>query len=141
MPGEPVSESVSNQEADFFRIVMREDWQKYGVVIRCKSTSMSKFKLVLFDRDGTRWLSSWTMFNIDFFISKIEFLNQNCVQNSGVARNFLWGLPEIFQNLPWSPLFFPMPDSPTTSLGLPPLPTPLAQNPIFELIIGLKIEF
>lgn len=53
MPGEPVSESVSNQEADFFRIVMREDWQKYGVVIRCKSTSMSKFKLVLFDRDGT----------------------------------------------------------------------------------------
>uniref|UniRef100_A0A914EH59 J domain-containing protein n=1 Tax=Acrobeloides nanus TaxID=290746 RepID=A0A914EH59_9BILA len=53
MPGEPVSESVSNQEADFFRIVMREDWQKYGVVIRCKSTSMSKFKLVLFDRDGS----------------------------------------------------------------------------------------
>jgi hypothetical protein len=73
MPGEPVSESVSNQEADFFRIVMREEWQKYGVVIRCKSTSMSKFKLVLFDRDGTSWLSNWTMFNIDFLYRKSNF--------------------------------------------------------------------
>ncbi|KAI1717121.1 dnaJ domain-containing protein [Ditylenchus destructor] len=51
-PGIAISESVANQEAAFFRIKMEEKFAKHGVVIKCKSNSMSKFKLVLFDREG-----------------------------------------------------------------------------------------
>uniref|UniRef100_A0A915DYH9 J domain-containing protein n=1 Tax=Ditylenchus dipsaci TaxID=166011 RepID=A0A915DYH9_9BILA len=51
-PGIPVADSVGNQEAHFFRVKMEERFAKEGVVIRCKSSSMSKFKLVLFDKEG-----------------------------------------------------------------------------------------
>ncbi|KAH7724462.1 DnaJ domain-containing protein [Aphelenchoides avenae] len=51
-PGLTVSESLSNQEADFYRVPMREEWTKYGICIRCRSPAMSKFKLVLFDKEG-----------------------------------------------------------------------------------------
>ncbi len=44
-PGQPISESVSNQEADFYCIHMNESFARHGVVIRAISKSMSKFKL------------------------------------------------------------------------------------------------
>jgi len=47
-----ISESVGNQEARFYRIKMTEQLAKHGVMIKCKSYSGSKFKLVLFDREG-----------------------------------------------------------------------------------------
>lgn len=40
------------QEAAFFKITMKRQWEKHGLVIICKSAQMSKFKLVLFDKDG-----------------------------------------------------------------------------------------
>lgn len=51
-PGIWVSDTVGNQEAKFFRVKMTEELAKYGVMIKCKSSSGSKFKLVLFDREG-----------------------------------------------------------------------------------------
>ncbi|KAI6176696.1 DnaJ domain protein [Aphelenchoides bicaudatus] len=51
-PGVWVSESVGNQEGRFYKIHMTEELAKHGVVIKCKSYSGSKFKLVLFDKEG-----------------------------------------------------------------------------------------
>ncbi|KAI6201157.1 J domain-containing protein [Aphelenchoides besseyi] len=51
-PGIWVTESVANQEAHFYRVNMTEELGKHGVVIRCKAPSGSKFKLVLFDKEG-----------------------------------------------------------------------------------------
>lgn len=42
----------SFQEADFFRITMQPQWEKNGLMIICRSMQMSKFKLVLFDKEG-----------------------------------------------------------------------------------------
>lgn len=44
--------SVSKQEADFFKITMQPQWQKNGLMIICRSAQMSKFKLVIFDKEG-----------------------------------------------------------------------------------------
>jgi len=44
-PGHPVSESVGNQEADFYSVRMEDRFANHGVVIRAISKSMSKFKL------------------------------------------------------------------------------------------------
>ncbi|KAF7634878.1 J domain-containing protein [Meloidogyne graminicola] len=51
-PGIPVENSMSNQEAHFYRFIMSTKCT-HGVIIRCKSQSKSKFKLVLFDKDGS----------------------------------------------------------------------------------------
>lgn len=50
-PGETISASVSKQHAHFYEIEMLEEYRKNGVAIICKSSS-SKFKLVLFDKEG-----------------------------------------------------------------------------------------
>uniref|UniRef100_A0A8R1HPN3 J domain-containing protein n=1 Tax=Caenorhabditis japonica TaxID=281687 RepID=A0A8R1HPN3_CAEJA len=50
-PGDVVSASVSKQHAHFYEIEMLEEYRKNGVAIICKSSS-SKFKLVLFDKEG-----------------------------------------------------------------------------------------
>ncbi|PIC39710.1 hypothetical protein B9Z55_011310 [Caenorhabditis nigoni] len=50
-PGDTVTASVSKQHAHFYEIDMLEDFRKNGVAIICKSSS-SKFKLVLFDKEG-----------------------------------------------------------------------------------------
>ncbi|MCP9257157.1 Chaperone protein DnaJ [Dirofilaria immitis] len=44
--------SVGKQEADFFKITMRLEWEKNGLMVICRSAQMSKFKLVLFDKEG-----------------------------------------------------------------------------------------
>lgn len=46
-----VSDQVNNQEAHFYMIEMSSKYDQ-GVVIRSKSSAMSKFKLVLFDKEG-----------------------------------------------------------------------------------------
>jgi len=51
-PGVWVSDSVGNQEAKFYRIKMNEELASHGVMIKCRSSAGSKFKLVLFDREG-----------------------------------------------------------------------------------------
>ncbi|CAD5221460.1 unnamed protein product [Bursaphelenchus xylophilus] len=51
-PGVWVSDAVSTQDAHFYRIQMRPEWQQNGVIIRCKTFTGSKFKLVLFDKEG-----------------------------------------------------------------------------------------
>jgi len=51
-PGSLITETVGNQEAHFYRIIMDEGFDQQGIAIRCRSPSMSKFKLVLFDREG-----------------------------------------------------------------------------------------
>uniref|UniRef100_A0A914ID20 J domain-containing protein n=1 Tax=Globodera rostochiensis TaxID=31243 RepID=A0A914ID20_GLORO len=51
-PGVVVAASVNNQEANFYSFLMTPEFQQYGVLIRCKSPAMSKFKLVLFDQEG-----------------------------------------------------------------------------------------
>lgn len=51
-PGQWMSDSVSTQDAHFFRIRMQPEWEKKGVIIKCKTYSGSKFKLVLFDKEG-----------------------------------------------------------------------------------------
>lgn len=51
-PAIPISETVKTQDAKFFVIDMKSEYQKNGIIIRCKSSAGSKFKLVLFDRDG-----------------------------------------------------------------------------------------
>uniref|UniRef100_A0A0N5AK67 J domain-containing protein n=1 Tax=Syphacia muris TaxID=451379 RepID=A0A0N5AK67_9BILA len=50
--GVPYDGKVGKQEAAFFKLTMREEFQKYGILIICKSFQMSKFKLVLFDNEG-----------------------------------------------------------------------------------------
>ncbi|CAI2348743.1 unnamed protein product [Caenorhabditis sp. 36 PRJEB53466] len=50
-PGDAISSSVSKQHAHFYEIDMKEEFRKNGVAIICKSSS-SKFKLVLFDKEG-----------------------------------------------------------------------------------------
>ncbi|CAA85274.1 J domain-containing protein [Caenorhabditis elegans] len=50
-PGETVTSSVSKQHAHFYEINIQEEHRKNGVAIICKSSS-SKFKLVLFDKEG-----------------------------------------------------------------------------------------
>nr|CAD2170763.1 unnamed protein product [Meloidogyne enterolobii] len=52
IPGVPIDNSMSNQEAHFYRFDVSND-SRHGVIIRCKSHSKSKFKLVLFDKDGS----------------------------------------------------------------------------------------
>uniref|UniRef100_A0A7E4VZC7 J domain-containing protein n=1 Tax=Panagrellus redivivus TaxID=6233 RepID=A0A7E4VZC7_PANRE len=51
-PGQTISDSIKTQDAKFYVIEMREEFAKHGVVIRCRSTANSKFKLVMFDREG-----------------------------------------------------------------------------------------
>ncbi|KAL3077515.1 hypothetical protein niasHS_012221 [Heterodera schachtii] len=51
-PGLVLSETVNNQEANFYSFQMTPEFQQHGVIIRCKSLAMSKFKLVLFDQEG-----------------------------------------------------------------------------------------
>lgn len=53
-PGVWVSESVGNQEARFYKIKMTEELAEDGVMIKCKASAGSKFKLVLFDREGKK---------------------------------------------------------------------------------------
>ncbi|CAI4231078.1 unnamed protein product [Auanema sp. JU1783] len=52
LPGQPITASVGKQEADFYVIDINSAYAKNGVSIICKSPSASKFKLVLFDREG-----------------------------------------------------------------------------------------
>ncbi|KAI6212854.1 hypothetical protein M3Y94_00078300 [Aphelenchoides besseyi] len=51
-PGIWLTGSVANQEAHFYRVKMTEELAKRGVVIRCKAPLGSKFKLVLFNKEG-----------------------------------------------------------------------------------------
>ncbi|KAK6740145.1 hypothetical protein RB195_008550 [Necator americanus] len=51
-PGECISASIAKQEGAFYSIEMREEYRKHGICIVCKSSSSSKFKLVLFDKEG-----------------------------------------------------------------------------------------
>ncbi|KAI6199002.1 J domain-containing protein [Aphelenchoides besseyi] len=51
-PGIWLTGSVANQEAHFYRVKMTEELGKHGVIIRCKAPLGSKFKLVLFDKEG-----------------------------------------------------------------------------------------
>ena len=51
-PAISINETVKTQDAKFFVVDMKAEYQKNGVIIRCKSSAGSKFKLVLFDRDG-----------------------------------------------------------------------------------------
>ncbi|VDM47619.1 unnamed protein product [Toxocara canis] len=44
--------SIGKQEAAFFKVTMKRQWEKHGLMIICRSAQMSKFKLVLFDKDG-----------------------------------------------------------------------------------------
>uniref|UniRef100_A0A915EP41 Uncharacterized protein n=1 Tax=Ditylenchus dipsaci TaxID=166011 RepID=A0A915EP41_9BILA len=50
--GFPITGFVKNQEAFSFRVQMDEKFAAQGVIIQCKSSTMSKFKLVLFDSEG-----------------------------------------------------------------------------------------
>ncbi|KFD58118.1 DnaJ domain protein [Trichuris suis] len=50
--GEVSSGRVERQDAKFYRISFGESEYNKGIIISCRSSSMSKFKLVLFDRDG-----------------------------------------------------------------------------------------
>jgi curved DNA-binding protein CbpA len=52
-PGHTINDSVKTQDVKFYVVDMKAEYQKNGVVIRCKSSSSSKFKLVIFDRDGS----------------------------------------------------------------------------------------
>ncbi|CAJ0942147.1 unnamed protein product, partial [Mesorhabditis belari] len=52
LPGQPVSSSIAKQEASFYTVDIDESHQKHGVAIVVSSASMSKFKLVLFDKEG-----------------------------------------------------------------------------------------
>ncbi|KAK5975803.1 DNaJ domain (Prokaryotic heat shock protein) [Trichostrongylus colubriformis] len=51
-PGEIISASIAKQEGAFYSIEMREEYRQHGICIVCKSASSSKFKLVLFDKEG-----------------------------------------------------------------------------------------
>ncbi|GMT18852.1 hypothetical protein PFISCL1PPCAC_10149, partial [Pristionchus fissidentatus] len=51
-PGKPISAYVGKQEAAFYKVDVKEEHRHKGVSIVCKSPSMSKFKLVLFDKEG-----------------------------------------------------------------------------------------
>jgi DnaJ-domain-containing protein 1 len=51
-PGCAITDCVQKQHAHFFVIHMDERFARNGVIIRCKSSSGSKFKLVLFERSG-----------------------------------------------------------------------------------------
>ncbi|WKX98996.1 hypothetical protein Q1695_014118 [Nippostrongylus brasiliensis] len=51
-PGECISASIAKQEGAFYSIEMKEEYRDHGICIVCKSSSSSKFKLVLFDKEG-----------------------------------------------------------------------------------------
>ncbi|KHJ80853.1 DnaJ domain protein, partial [Oesophagostomum dentatum] len=51
-PGECISASIAKQEGAFYSIEMKEEYREHGICIVCKSSSSSKFKLVLFDKEG-----------------------------------------------------------------------------------------
>ncbi|KAK6017209.1 hypothetical protein OSTOST_17302, partial [Ostertagia ostertagi] len=51
-PGESISASIAKQEGAFYSIEMKEEYRQHGICIVCKSASSSKFKLVLFDKEG-----------------------------------------------------------------------------------------
>ncbi|VDO41032.1 unnamed protein product [Haemonchus placei] len=51
-PGEIISASIAKQEGAFYSIEMKEEYRQHGICIVCKSSSSSKFKLVLFDKEG-----------------------------------------------------------------------------------------
>ncbi|EYB84276.1 hypothetical protein Y032_0320g2399 [Ancylostoma ceylanicum] len=51
-PGECISASIAKQEGAFYSIEMKEEYRDQGICIVCKSSSSSKFKLVLFDKEG-----------------------------------------------------------------------------------------
>uniref|UniRef100_A0AC35TS64 J domain-containing protein n=1 Tax=Rhabditophanes sp. KR3021 TaxID=114890 RepID=A0AC35TS64_9BILA len=52
MPGTVQDGVVAKQDGDFYKFKMTPDLEKHGVVIRVTSTSMSKFKLIIFDKEG-----------------------------------------------------------------------------------------
>uniref|UniRef100_A0A0K0DQ87 J domain-containing protein n=1 Tax=Angiostrongylus cantonensis TaxID=6313 RepID=A0A0K0DQ87_ANGCA len=51
-PGDCISASIAKQEGAFYSIEMKDDYSQRGICIVCKSPSSSKFKLVLFDKEG-----------------------------------------------------------------------------------------
>uniref|UniRef100_A0A0K0F6Y6 DnaJ homolog subfamily B member 9 (inferred by orthology to a human protein) n=1 Tax=Strongyloides venezuelensis TaxID=75913 RepID=A0A0K0F6Y6_STRVS len=51
-PGISIDGSVNKQEGNFYKFSVTEADQKQGIIIRVSSTSMSKFKLIIFDKDG-----------------------------------------------------------------------------------------
>ncbi|KAJ1372887.1 hypothetical protein KIN20_035180 [Parelaphostrongylus tenuis] len=51
-PGECISASIAKQEGAFYSIDMKDEYAEQGICIVCKSSSSSKFKLVLFDKEG-----------------------------------------------------------------------------------------
>ncbi|CAD6188060.1 unnamed protein product [Caenorhabditis auriculariae] len=52
VPGEVIHASVGKQQGHFYNMTMRDEWRQNGIMIVCKSSSSSKFKLVLFDKEG-----------------------------------------------------------------------------------------
>lgn len=88
-PGIPISDSVGNQDAHFFRVKMIEEFEKHGVVIRCKSSASSKFKLVMFDKEGLNFLK----FSINFgkvilFQVRFNFLTKVLALKYFLIANF-----------------------------------------------------
>ncbi|KAE9420233.1 hypothetical protein Angca_009490, partial [Angiostrongylus cantonensis] len=51
-PGDCISASIAKQVCAFYSIEMKDDYSQRGICIVCKSPSSSKFKLVLFDKEG-----------------------------------------------------------------------------------------
>uniref|UniRef100_A0A5S6QDN9 J domain-containing protein n=1 Tax=Trichuris muris TaxID=70415 RepID=A0A5S6QDN9_TRIMR len=77
---------VERQDAKFYRISFGEEEYNKGIIISCRSSSMSKFKLVLFDRDGnvrliresvkTKRFTSAEMFFLPFDLKRVtEFFS------------------------------------------------------------------
>uniref|UniRef100_A0A914XR76 J domain-containing protein n=1 Tax=Plectus sambesii TaxID=2011161 RepID=A0A914XR76_9BILA len=51
-PGQVIDGCIAKQEPAFFKIRIDPEQSENGVLLICRSTSMSKFKLVLFDKEG-----------------------------------------------------------------------------------------
>jgi hypothetical protein len=52
LPGTVVDGRVQKQEPNFYKIRLTEKDERDGVMIICRSPSFSKFKLILFDKEG-----------------------------------------------------------------------------------------
>lgn len=52
LPGIPIPETVKTQDAKFFVLNMKDEYKTNGVIIRCRSSASSNFKLMIFDKEG-----------------------------------------------------------------------------------------
>ncbi|PAV60467.1 hypothetical protein WR25_10593 [Diploscapter pachys] len=80
--GNMISANVGKQQAAFYTISMEPPFHQNGISVICRSTSFSKFKLVLFDRDGAvrmikesqkkKHFTQADMFFVPFPVANIE---------------------------------------------------------------------